>query len=365
MKTEFETNDAYLEDNIPTFLITSAPNLKEKIGNIRSQLKPRGLDIVVSQSKKDLKLSVFVVKALESPSRRIFGFSYPLVLFIATTISVTISGYITVTNYLSMLRVLEVEVDELSFLWSQTALYTLSVMSIVGLHELGHIIACRMNHIDVSLPLFIPGIPGITIGTFGAVIRQKSPAQNRDQLFDIGFSGPVVGFIIALIVSVFGYFMSLPVTRAEYGLIVSKFGPAQSFSLPLIFRLLGPYLIPSPNSYTHFLHPLAEAGWMGTLLTFLNAFPIGQFDGGHVARAVLGSKYHRILSYTMTVVMFLAGWWTMALLAILLVRFDHPGTLDDVSPLSKKKKMLALLFVMIFLACFTVSPDNLLAPFLE
>jgi membrane-associated protease RseP (regulator of RpoE activity) len=274
-------------------------------------------------------------------------------------------SYLTTQCYIDILRTVGKigQNEEFSFLWGQTALYTISVMSIIGLHELGHLLACRINHVDASFPIFIPGIPGITLGTFGAVIRQKGPALNRNQLFDIGFTGPFVGFITAMIVSSFGYSLSLPVTRAEFELISARLGPSGFVSLPLAFTLLEPYLMPNPGSFTHFLHPLAFAGWMGTLITFLNAFPIGQFDGGHVARAVLGSRGHRVASYVATIAMFLTGWWSMAILAFFL-RFDHPGTLDDVSPLSPNRRALALLFIVIFVACLTISPDSPLALFI-
>ncbi len=361
VKTEFEPKDAYVEEDTPTFIIPLTPNFKEKIESLRLKLKQRGFEVIIGQAETGVKLLVFTVEPTPVQSKRALSLNYPLILFIATVLSVTFSGYLTVSNYVNILKTLgEVRPgDEASFLWGQTALYTLAVMSIVGLHELGHTIACRINHVEASFPVFIPGIPGITLGTFGAVMRQKEPALNRDQLFEIGFSGPIVGFITALVVSYFGYSMSLPVSRAEYDLIRAAVGPSQVVYLPLIFMLLGPYLLPrSPNSFIYFLHPLALAGWMGTLITFLNIFPIGQLDGGHVARAVLGPRLHRKLSYIATFVMVLAGWWSMALLAILLIRFEHPGALDDVSPVSRNKKMLALLAVGIFFASLTLTPDS-------
>jgi len=131
--------------------------------------------------------------------------------------------------------------------------------------------------------------------------------------------------------------------------------------LLLFFLFLGSWVFPNPNAFTHVLHPLALAGWAGTLITFLNAFPIGQLDGGHVFRALLGRVWHRRLGYVMILLMFLAGWWSMAFLVMLLIRVDHPGALDDVTPLSPRRKLLALAFVAMFVAVFTLSPDGPLA----
>jgi membrane-associated protease RseP (regulator of RpoE activity) len=242
-----------------------------------------------------------------------------------------------------------------------TAAYTISVMSILGLHELAHYLACRRHNVKTTLPLFIPGIPGFSpLGTFGAIIRQKSQTLNRNELFDIGISGPLVGFIVSLIVSFLGYSWSVPVSMEEYARIELMMGSGQSILLPALFMFLKPSIFPGQNSYSYFLHPIAIAGWLGTLLTFLNIFPIGQLDGGHVSRAVFGPKWHRRISYLMMGVMAFTGWWVMALLSIFLLRGRHPELLDEMTPLSKKRKIMAVLLIVMFIACFTLSPD--LAP---
>lgn len=165
-----------------------------------------------------------------------------------------------------------------------------------------------------------------------------------------------------MVVSYFGYSLSLPLTNVQFALVSSQIGPSQSVYLPLIFRILEPYML-NQSGYIYFLHPLALVGWMGTLITFLNAFPIGQLDGGHVARAVLNSRMSKILSYAMTVLIIFMGWWAMALLIIFLIRFDYPGPIDDVSPLSNKRKILAALLMVILILCFTFSPDSPFALF--
>ncbi|MDQ1279779.1 MAG: Peptidase protein [Thermoproteota archaeon] len=358
VKTEFEIESAYLEDGTPTFIVAKPINLEEKAENLSSKLRLLEFEVKIEQSSKGIKLQVLDYKIGAEASRKFFGVSLHLILLIATVITVSISGYLTVSSYINVLSILgEINsTDKLTYLIEMTALYTLSIMSIVGLHELGHFFTSRRNHVQASLPLFIPGIPGITPGTFGAVILQKSPVRNRDQLFDIGISGPLVGFIISVIVSVVGYSISLPLTSAQYNLVIALTGPSQSINLPLIFSLLEPYLLPQAyNAYVFFLSPLAYAGWIGTLITFLNVFPVGQLDGGHVARAVLGSKLSNIVSYIMVVVMFLTGWWTMAIFVMLLMGFKHPGTLNDVSPLSNRRKILAILLPVIFISCLTLN----------
>ena len=356
VKSEFQLKDSYLRDGIPTFIIIYGPNIEEKMNRLRIMLHERGLDIVLQKRNGELILIVGALRPAIRPTSIFSSVTLPIILFIATIISVSVSGYLEVRSYITLLEFLGKPTPSILGL---TVLFTISVMGVLGLHELGHMIACRIHHNKASLPLFIPGIPGVTaIGTFGAVIRQESP-RNRNQLFDIGLAGPLLGFIAAIIVSYFGYSWSVPVTQLEYLRVVSVMGEGQSFLLPTIFMVLGRYILPhAANSVTFFFHPIAWAGWVGTLITFLNAFPIGQLDGGHISRAILGRKWHRLLSYIMIGIMVLVGWWPMAMLALFLVRTTHPGPLDDVTKVTTSRKIAGILFTLLFIACFTFAPGS-------
>lgn len=363
VKTEFTPRDAYLREGVPTFIIALDAETVDKSDRLAGRLAAEDLGLIVERSGNEVVLQVVPRRAVARPVFRLAGLSLPLILFFATIVTVTISGYYISSDYADvLLRLQQVSPQAVPFaVWSQTALYTITTMSVVGLHEIGHYVTARRNGVKATLPLFIPGIPGLTLGTFGAFIRQERPASNRNQLFDIGISGPIVGFAIAMIASAVGYSMSLPLTMQQYDYLVRQGMTGGSVFPPLFFLFLGSWIFPSPNAFTHVLHPLALAGWAGTLITFLNAFPIGQLDGGHVFRALLGRVWHRRLGYVMILLMFLAGWWSMALLVILLIRVDHPGTLDDVTPLSHRRKLLVLAFVAMFVAVFTLSPDSPLA----
>ena len=353
--------DAYILEGIPTFVVSSASEVVEKLNRLTLKLASEKMQLNMARQDEDLLLQVFPSAVRPVPRRGLLRVNLPLVLFFITIATVTASGYLSAQGYVEILQLLGriSPQDVNSAIWTQTVLYAITIMSTIGLHEVGHTIACRKHRVEASFPMFIPGIPGITPGTFGAVIRQRSPALNRNQLFDIGITGPLVGFAVALVASFAGYARSLPISQSEYNFLVSKLGGGEAtIQLPLLFMYVAPYLLAQANAYTYYLHPLGWAAWLGTLVTFLNAFPIGQLDGGHVSRAILTPKSHRLLGYIMIGAMILAGWFPMALLVLLMIRTDHPGLLDEATPLSRGRKALTVVFALMFLACFTLSSDS-------
>ncbi|MDQ3807404.1 MAG: site-2 protease family protein, partial [Thermoproteota archaeon] len=93
--------------------------------------------------------------------------------------------------------------------------YTMSLMGILGIHELGHMIVLKHYNIKASWPYFIPGVPGF-IPTFGALITQQSNMPNRNVMFDVGIAGPIAGLIITIIVSIYGSSISTLIPLDEY-----------------------------------------------------------------------------------------------------------------------------------------------------
>jgi membrane-associated protease RseP (regulator of RpoE activity) len=93
------------------------------------------------------------------------------------------------------------------------------------------------------------------------------------------------------------------------------------------------------------------AAWFGFLITFLNLLPAWQLDGGHIARATFGVKWHRILTYASIGILFSTGYYIMGLFVLMFsMRSQDVKPLDDISPLSKnRKRMFALVLALAFL----------------
>jgi membrane-associated protease RseP (regulator of RpoE activity) len=125
-------------------------------------------------------------------------------------------------------------------------------------------------------------------------------------------------------------------------------------SFPL-FEILCRLLLSISSNQTVILHPTAFAGWVGLMVTSVNLFPIGQLDGGHIARAVLGDK-QRYLGMAATIFLLFTGWFIFAILIALLFGVRHPPPLNDISKVDAKRKMLFLVSMVILILCFPIFP---------
>jgi membrane-associated protease RseP (regulator of RpoE activity) len=160
-----------------------------------------------------------------------------------------------------------------------------TLMGILTCHELGHYIVARRHGVEVSLPYFIPLPPYVSLGTLGAVIRMNKPIEDRRALFDVGAAGPIAGLVVAIPLLVIGLALS-DVTRSHDGDSIE--GNSILYAL-LKYAVKGQWL---PHGRTDVqLHPMAMAAWVGMLVTMINLMPIGQLDGGHVARAAFGQTH--------------------------------------------------------------------------
>jgi len=163
--------------------------------------------------------------------------------------------------------------------------FSTTLMLILGFHETGHYIYARKHGVDATLPYFLPA--PTFIGTFGAFIKIKSPIYQRKALLDIGASGPIAGFLVAVPALIWGLLHSnvVTVTGEQLGIQLGD-----SLLMKLLTYSIFPTLLETQDII---LHPVAFAGWIGLLVTMLNLLPIGQLDGGHIAYAILGRQFDK------------------------------------------------------------------------
>jgi len=278
----------------------------------------------------------------------------PWIFLLATIATTLFAGYMLALNYISALDYYGLPGMRNPYLIALS--FSVSVMAILGTHELGHKIAAAYHGVRATMPYFIP-FPFSLIGTLGAVIRVKSPLPTRDAAIDLGVSGPIAGFLVSIPVTAIGLKLSIVAPQS----MVPQTEGGVYFGTNLIFEALTRAVLHIPDNYVIFLHPIAMAGWVGLLVTFLNLIPVAQLDGGHVLRAFISERAHRIVTYVTAFVLIgmsylWSGWFIWGLLVLLIGAAGNPGALDEVSPVSKKRIALAVLAAVIFILTATPRP---------
>lgn len=334
----FTVEDIFYEAGILTFII-SEREIKENFRRLYRDL--RQLGFFPNARPREGKVSIRVFRYQEALVPFLRSRRLPLYLFTATLGVVAVDGFLRSWRMGAVLRMGVMD----SIL--EALLYTISIMLIIGLHELGHLISARKSGVEASPPYFIPGIP-LFLPTFGAVIFQKEPIINRDDMFDAGFSGPIVSFLVSIAVTLLAFHRAvwIPETKLPTDII--------PLPLPLFFILLSILMQPAfyrPGEMLLFTS-VGFAAWLGFVVTALNLFPIWQLDGGKIFRSMLTGRQYRIISYISLAILAVTGYFLFALLILLLMSGtrDIPP-LDEVSPLSRRRKLaFAAVFAMIVLS---------------
>ena len=234
--------------------------------------------------------------------------------------------------------------------------FSVTLLLILLFHEFSHYLASKKHRIEASLPYFIPATT--LFGTFGAVIKMKSPITTKNALIDIGASGPIAGFIISVVATIIGLSLSriMPVHDT-----VNMISLGDS----LLFKGLTRAILGAvPDNQDVYLHPVALAGWIGFFVTSLNLIPVGQLDGGHILYALLGDK-HAVISKLLVGIMFIMGlvlWdgWIIWGVLLIILGFRHPPIVYSEVPLDPKRKIVGWIALAIFVLTFTPVPIAIL-----
>ena len=287
------------DENVLEYLVEVLPGLTldEAFSKVYDELVPRGYSVIMFSSKGMNFLRV---------SKKAIRFKKPLtqflILFLITVASVAVTGYFTIITYNSVAEELnrrfsagvpltEPFIGVLSFL--------VGVLAPLMCHELGHYVVSKRAGIPVSYPLPIPAPLISPVGTFGAFIRSHHPPKDLKRLALVGISGPLAGVSLSLVLYVVSYLTSPRISqdialKALEANLISELRVVPSITL-LVDKLVGVKEI-------ILLSPVAMASWFLLLIHFANLLPIGQLDGGHVARSLTSVKTHSILSYVVIAV---------------------------------------------------------------
>lgn len=328
--------------------------------------------------------------------------------------------------------------------------FAFSLLLFLTVHEFGHYFAARRHGISTSLPYYIPAPPLFTFGTLGAVIRIRQPIPTVRKLFDVGASGPLAGFVVALGVLIYAFWTLPPPSYLldlmgheqiqrhieQYGQFPNQMpspepelvGSVPVIGQTLLFWILSQFFSYVPPMYELYHYPFLFAGWLGLFFTALNLLPVGQLDGGHILYALVGEHWHGRIArmfvvfllisagvgfvedvapmlndyrpwlgefswFILATVMYLflnhlfrgdlryvaptllgviatvvgiraagiaefvgyTGWFVFIILIVVFIKVDHPSVVAT-EPLSRARRILAIVCIAIFLLCFSIQP---------
>lgn len=308
---------------------------------MKKRLKPSGFEVSIRDEADGLLIGI-----KESGIRRIPRLN--ILLFLATLITMFFAPVLS-TEFIFKPQVVYDFLGQPGVIQERLE-FTLALITILLFHEFGHYLVGRRRGVLMSLPYFIPA-PNIA-GTFGAIIKSRSPITNRRDLIEVGATGPIAGFVISVI--------ALSIGLMDSRIVMTGPEPAIMLGDSLLLKFLAWLIIgPIPEGYDFILSPAAFAGWVGLLVTMLNLLPLGQLDGGHVIYGLIGRNQHRISKLFSAAMMVLGfwwpGWWLFGIL-VLLFGINHPPTLNDSMEISKTARFLGAAAIIIFIISFIPVP---------
>lgn len=352
------------------------PDSEIAYANMEAALKP--LKLLPLFRLEGENQVVLLVPELERPKKANPRFN--LVLFILTIISVLFTGGLYGLDTALPQDTWQAILMILKNGWP----FAISLIAILGTHELGHYFMGKKHGVDVTLPYFIP-FPFSSFGTMGAFINMRSIPKNKKQLFDIAAAGPLSGLVVSVIVLLIGLHLSsveaLPASlpagsgyQMEGNSILYlllkyiSFGkflpePANTSGLALTTYWFRYFFTGNPipwGGLDVMLHPVAWAGWAGLFVTMLNLIPVGQLDGGHILQSVVGTRNSRrilpfIVAGLVLLGFFWSTWWFWAVLALFMGRM-YAEPLDQITQLDSKRKWMGILMLFVFIITFIPVP---------
>ncbi len=334
---QFEISAIYHHNDRLIFRARSYQEQDAAVATVRKRLANSGFEPQIREDDHGLLISVRELPWHKRVPR------LNIMLFLATIVTVYFSPFFWNFSF---------DFLEIPGVFGDMTEFTVALMSILLFHEFGHYLAGRRRGVLMSLPYFIPA-PNIA-GTFGAIIKSRSPFTNRRDLIEVGAAGPIAGFVIAIAALIFGL---------QTSEVVALEGNAVTFGDSLIVRFLAWLVLgPVPEGFDYVLSPSAMAGWFGLFVTMINLLPLGQLDGGHILYGLIGRHQHKLGRPMLAIMIALGfwwpGWWIFGAL-VFLFGVKHPPTHDDAMPLPRSALILGIIALIVFVICFIPIPIKL------
>ena len=353
VRKRFEvTNTFQLPDGNIEFSVAYNPQSKPKFEELSRVLAPSGF---VPQLMGDAETCALIVKKEEGHPAK--GSRFTIILALFTVLTIVAFSILWQLLYEYLVPGIPGYVIFLTFM--------LLTSAVIGAHELARRIVSLRSGAGALNQYLIPGIPvlGLFMPSVGFLSLQKSPAVNRDRLFDVIAAGPFAVFLASALFYALGDLTSF---QSTVPLSASQAANSTVALNPNIIQLgldgvLGGAL-PHVQVGHVLLSPLGEVGTIGFILAFVMLLPMTVYDGGNLTSLVIGPDRSRTSTFLCVLLLLLVdtpNYWALAV--VVLVVAGRPAQLkllDEVSPVSRSRRYLMVGSIVLAFLCMPL-PGNL------
>jgi membrane-associated protease RseP (regulator of RpoE activity) len=358
VRSLFKVKDSYaMEGGSGEYNVVYDAGSRRAFRTLYDKVRPLGYTPRISGNREDASLSILKGEVEKMPAPRAS-------IFLALLSIVAIVGAggalgITYAHYFGGSALLD------------GATFVLGVVVVLLARDLVQRYFARKAGDVSTLHYYLPNIPVFLalpilyfLPTFGAITFLRSPAYDRDSLFDFYFWGSIAAAGVTMVVALAGVSSTIVLTQAQY---VSMFGTGagvlshnasvlQNLATSIMSAL---NLAPSaPSGGYVFLSPLSTAAWVGFLMSLFGLMPAALFDGGRLATLILGTRGSRIttlLTAFALVAIDSPNYWVVFLLIFLLAAVQPSNdTLDSVSAVSRSRKVLFVIAMALVFLCIPI-----------
>jgi len=310
------------------------------------------------------RATLVVVKNPPPPAPQLrVRLSTPAFLFLLTLLSVLVTGYVVAVIFPQVAPGSSSLEMGAGFLGSLAAVF--GVRYLAQRYASGRGSFSFLSYYLPNVPIFIALPTMYFLPTFGAVSFPGSPPANKNKLFDFYLVGAVAMLLIAVVISFLGAGTSVILTHTQLAALSSENRTATIQTNPSILQggaislsqslgMLGQV----PAGGTLIFSPIEIAAWLALLLSFFNLMPAALFDGGRMGRLALGERGSRVTTVVSGLFLLLTDlpdYWVVFLLVFLMAAFPVQGeTLDSISGLSRSRKVVFAVIVLVGLLCVPV-----------
>lgn len=360
VRSKFAVKEFFsLPDGELEFQIAYDEGTKAKFADLVAEVVPRGYRPELTGTGDECVLQLRREDAAPSKNSRV-----PVIFALFTVASLVVFALIQRVNY-------EQEAPSLPGYFVLFS-FIAGVGLLLGVHELAQRLVGRARRAGHAGSFVIPGIPLLPpfLPTLGVVASQKSPALNRDALFDTVLAGPLAMLAVAILMSALGDITSVssPVLYQWAHSSNSTYVTNPSAFEASLGGLLGPVL-PKVAAGSLPASPIADAATVGFILVFISLLPMAIFDGGYLVTLAWGGRAARAAAY-LSVLFLLAVdvnfaiYWAIAIVALLLAgRPTKLRVLDEVSSLSRSRQWVFIGTLVLAILCMPAPHTLATLPF--